>query len=252
MPQEASHLETLSLGSWLTIECRCGSVWPVQKMDVRKAIRRGRALYCSTECMAAAFSTDNQRRFCRCGQPIPRRRRTTCSAECAKRQRAEAKPLLDCPECGMAFAPKSSRTTYCSRACANTAHSRRMIGRGNSHFKTGTSYARWFRAMRPLIMIRDSAACVVCKATPLVTYTRGGRTVTRSGLVVHHINEDVRDNRAENLVLLCHGCHMTHHKSRQTPFGWFGRYAEKASRSMTSKWKARETSLRTAFWSTTA
>lgn len=252
LPPGLSYLETLSLGSWLTIECRCGTVWPVQKMDVRKAIRRGQALYCSPECMAQTFSTTNRTRFCQCGTPIPRSRKSTCSDDCARRQREARKTPKACPQCGAEFLPISSRHTYCCRDCANLAHSRRMVGQGNSHFKTGTSYAKWFRSMRPLILWRDGNCCVVCKQAPTVAYMRGGKQVVKSGLVIHHINEDPRDNTPENLVTLCHHCHMTHHKSRRTPYGWFGKYAVKASRSMTSKWQVRVTSLRTAYSSTTA
>lgn len=127
-----------------------------------------------------------------------------------------------------------------------------MIGKGNSHFKTGTSYAKWFRSMRPMILERDGRVCAVCQQAPTTSYVRNGATVKRSGLVVHHINELPWDNRAENLITLCHDCHMTHHKSRVTPFDWFGQAATDRSRSMTSKWKARVTSLREAYSSTTA
>lgn len=249
-PPEASGMVTRLLRSWLIVECRCGSRRAVQKMDIRKAIRRGQWLYCSPACMAETFSGAQKTRFCACGAYIPLSRRSTCSDVCAKAQRSH--PIRMCPQCSGAFRPKSSRTMYCSRSCANLAHSRRMIGRGNSHFKTGTSYSHWFRSMRPLILQRDHMECVVCAASPTLTFARAGKTVQRSALVIHHIDEDVRNNRPENLITLCLTCHTVHHKSKKTPYPWFANEAKKRSRSMTSKWTARATSLVTAYSSTTA
>ena len=112
----------------------------------------------------------------------------------------------------------------------------RMIGAGNSHYKTGTSYAEWFRRMRPLIRERDKV-CRVC---------------LQPGRVVHHINYQPPDCRPENLILLCASCHIVHHKSKRTPFPWFASYAENATLSMTSRWEATVTSLQARFSSTTA
>lgn len=128
-----------------------------------------------------------------------------------------------------------------------------MIGEGNSHYKDGTSYSKWFREMRPLIFERDSDACVVCSAPfKPITFTRDGIEVQRSNLIVHHLDEDPANNRAENLVLLCSSCHLVHHKSTTTPYPWFGDFARRASESMTSRWKETATSLLTAYSSTTA
>lgn len=128
-----------------------------------------------------------------------------------------------------------------------------MIGSGNSRFKSGTSYARWFRLMRPLIFERDGHKCVACKAPdqpfPVV---RAGATSMRTSLLVHHINEKPQDNRPQNLITLCKTCHAVHHKSAVTPWPWFASYAASATRSMTSKWRATTTSLRTRYSFTTA
>lgn len=238
--------------SWMLVECRCGTIYPQQQADLRKAITRKQALYCTPRCMATTFAAVNRTNFCDCGEPIPRSRKVTCSTVCEQARRARTHRMIACPQCGVMFRPKSHRTQFCGKMCADLAHSRRMIGAGNSHFKTGTSYAKWFRSMRPMILERDGGICVVCQQAPTTTYVRNGATATRSGLVIHHINELPWDNRAENLITLCHDCHMTHHKSRVTPFGWFGKAAESRSRSMTSKWKARATSLLKAYSSTTA
>lgn len=249
-PPGISGWERRSLRSWLIVECRCGSRRATQKQELRKAVQRSQNLYCSPACLAEGLGQANRTRFCACGTPIPRNRAKTCSPACTVAQRNH--PTRTCPQCATEFRPRSSRTTYCSRACANAGHSARMIGRGNSHYKTGTSYARWFRSMRPLILERDGHRCVACSEAPTMAYARKGWPVTRSALVIHHINEDVTNNLPENLITLCQACHMTHHKSRQTPFPWFATEATRRSTSMTSRWRARTTSLATAYSSTTA
>jgi hypothetical protein len=66
------------------------------------------------------------------------------------------------------------------------------------HYKTGWSYASWFDQMRVLVLERDKA-CVVCSTT--------------KQLHCHHVDQDVRDNRPEKLIMLCSTHHMEHHKS---------------------------------------
>ena len=222
LPLGISGVEMRWWRSWVLVECPCGTLRAIQKMDVRKAIRRGQNLYCSTTCATAGIATSLRKNHCpTCGGPVPRSRKRTCSDACLQELREQSSPSRTCEQCGNEFRPKSSRTTYCSRDCANAAHSRRMIGRGNSHYKQGKSYAKWFRTMRPLILERDGNRCSVCAASPVLTFLRSGKTVTRSALVIHHINEDVRDNRPQNLITLCVPCHAVHHKSSTTPWPWF-------------------------------
>lgn len=128
-----------------------------------------------------------------------------------------------------------------------------MRGTGNSHYRDGTSYAKWFAEMRPLILDRDQRRCVVCHTPEVVApLLWRGQIVQRSNLIVHHINEDVRDNTPQNLVTLCKTHHAVHHKSQTTPWPWFATYATVVSASMISRWKAATTSLRKAYLPTTA
>ncbi|HEY9016182.1 MAG TPA: HNH endonuclease signature motif containing protein [Gemmatimonadales bacterium] len=162
-------------------------------------------------------------------------------------------PETTCTICGLIFAPRSSRTRYCSRPCANQAHSRSQTGTGNSRYNNGKSYTLCFRKIRPLILRRDRHRCVACNAQEsFETFLRKGKEVRRSTFHVHHINQDVGDNRPQNLVSLCATCHAVHHKSATTPWPWFGQYAQERSASMTSKWKERTTSLLEKYSSTTA
>jgi 5-methylcytosine-specific restriction endonuclease McrA len=86
-----------------------------------------------------------------------------------------------------------------------------MRGKGNSHFKDGTSYATWFREMRPIILERDRHACVACKKT--------------EKLIVHHVDHVPWHNESHNLITLCATCHAVHHKSKVSPFPWLKKLA---------------------------
>lgn len=237
----------------VSVTCsQCGITFELPNADQQKKIRRGQtSFYCSHSCMGTArrgkphsaaglFTTSHPCVWCSTPTGPERRSSKYCSPECTKAARKAARPpkkTKPCPQCGEVFAYSSARRQYCTRTCANDAHALRMIGPGNSHFKDGTSYATWFRLMRPLIHQRDGHACRACLAP---------------AKHVHHIDHLPWHNWPENLITLCPTCHAVHHKSARTPFLWFADYAESATRSMTSRWKATATSLQAKYSSTTA
>lgn len=230
-----------------TLTCeQCGGEFVVKRYEAAKRERQGKPIrFCSKTCMGKSYTT---RRCRQCGGNLPDRDRKYCSADCKqaalKQQRPRKLPEKVCTECGRIFPPRTSRHTYCDRYCANAAHSRRMAGEGNGRYRHGRSYNIQFKRMRHKILLRDEMKCVACK-TPnrRVEVKKKTGVELRTVLVVHHINEDPKDNRPENLISLCHRCHMIHHKSKTTPFTWFAEYAEKATASMTSRWKDSVTSL---------
>jgi hypothetical protein len=134
-----------------------------------------------------------------------------------------------------------------------------MIGPGNSHFKDGRSYALWFDKMRPLIQERESIqagmalpCCAACKiGETFKAKNWQGQVVMQSSIIIHHIDEDPSNNRADNLIALCRTCHAVHHKSATTPFPWFAAYVVQANKCMTSRWRAAATSLQATYSSTT-
>lgn len=230
----------------------------------RKWLLRGlKDSYCSRECSNVHHAFKNAPSCEQCGTPMPKARGTRfCSSGCravAREAWKEAPVMIRCDFCDDEFArtaaqkanPKSSR--YCGNACADAAHSLRMRGKGNSRYKTGTSYAKWYRDMRPLIVEREKHACAACGAAEVIRpVLRAGQEINRSTLHIHHINNDVRDNRAENLVALCDACHPKLHHSNGTKWQWLSGYAAGASQSMISKWKDAVTSLQREYSSTTA
>jgi predicted nucleic acid-binding Zn ribbon protein len=185
----------------------CGTVFERIISELDKMHRRGhKDVYCSKACSESHHAVKHHRRCLVCDKPTPKKTMKYCSKKCkASRREKDLAPKV-CSVCDAQFQPKSYRTVYCSRACANRAHSRRMRGAGNSHHKTGTSYANWFRSMRPIILERDKYACVACGNT--------------EKLVIHHVNHRPQFNEAHNLITLCSTCHMVHHKSKVSPFPW--------------------------------
>lgn len=268
-PPGASGYQTRFCRSAALLACRwCGAEFPILAQDIRKAILRDQSLYCSNTCASsgsgARQSGPTRERFVEClvchlGFKPRNAGQRYCTRKCGfeARKGRTAKRMLTfiqvCPICDSEFRPKSSRTIFCSRECAGVSHSRHMIGSGNSRFKTGTSYANWFRLMRPLILERDGGMCAGCGASPPpLQFERKGVPTERSQLVIHHINEKPQDNVPENLITLCTTCHIVHHKSATTPFPRLFEMAAERSRSMTSKWQAHVTSLQEAYSSTTA
>lgn len=119
-----------------------------------------------------------------------------------------------CSVCGRLFLPTNPRNHLCSDACReewDKQHGRNRhyadgiyVKKGynqsqenNNNWKGGTDYRR-------LVTIES---CELCGST--------------DNLVVHHKNHDRRDNRVENLQVLCKKCHQKHHCIRDSK----GRFA---------------------------
>lgn len=245
--------------TYLSLNCaQCQGEFTAMRAEYEKRQRGGQTrFYCGEPCHHQWMREHPLGRCAHCGGPmkIDGAKRRYCSPECRieVRDARRASKCRPCPQCGVLYVPRSSRQVYCDRVCADQAHSERMVGEGNSHYKDGTSYAEHFRKMRPLILERDGDQCRACAApNELVPTGRKDSFQWKSSLVIHHLNEIPQDNRPENLITLCSRCHMRHHKSTTTPFPWFASCAEFATLSMTSKWKETVTSLQEKFSSTTA
>jgi hypothetical protein len=232
----------------------CKKEFSRERAEAEKGFRkRFKYIYCSMAC-------NNEHNKTKQTPPRPCRRcgaeslkgREFCSRKCVN---ADLFPpvMRDCEFCKVPFKAGNSRRAFCGRVCASNFHAQRMRGQGNSHFKTGTSYAAWFRNMRPLILERDEHKCALCqKAETWRPATVRGTPTMRSEIVIHHIDEDPRLNHPENLIALCEECHISHHKAPKIPLQWFVDTATKRSSSMTSKWLSTVASLRARYWFTTA
>lgn len=222
--------------------------------EVAKAKKLYRVVFCSTACRNLGNKESQGKRCEACHGLTGKRTKRFCDpcravhGWAVKRRLPMAK---NCKLCGRDFRPPNSRKQFCSTGCANEAHSIRMRGAGNSHYKTGTSYAKLFREMRPLIVERDGCKCVLCSRPERKyrAYSPRGTPYLRSNLTVHHIDEQVQNNAPGNLVTVCLQCHQANHHSKYPPVQCeeFRRYAQSANLSMTSQWKETVTSLQMAY-----
>ena len=159
----------------------------------------------------------------------------------AKRQK---KQKLQCPNCDKAFYPTSARTVYCSRECADKAHSKRMREKQFTLQKWHELCKMVFRNASFNFRTRQNK-CAVCETQNQI------QKDNRSNLHIHHIDENPSNNYATNLITLCNSCHITHHKSNVTPFSQLQQLANDRTASMTYKWKEIVISLQTIYSSTT-
>lgn len=250
--------EMRSLPLTVTIICdNCGKVFTKLRYEIVKTAKRGHNdLYCGLPCSMAHHAVKNCRRCTICNKPVSIKTREHCD-DCREKllkekEKSKASPkTIICPQCGKTALKIHYHQIYCARECADIAHSKRMIGTGNPHYKDGKSLAKWFDEMRPVILKRDKYSCMGCGAPEAFT-TRGKRQIQTSTIVIHHINEDTTNNHPQNLVALCQPCHGIHHKSCVTPYPKLAQYAGKASKSMTSKLKELATSLAQTYSCTTA
>lgn len=221
----------------------CGKEVEKYLYDYRKALKRGHIdFYCNLDCSQKHHAVKNAKHCAWCDSPMPGRKTLKyCSKECRMAASTANRRHVICPECGKEFIALSHLTRYCSNDCADAAHSKRMVGTGNSNFKDGMSYSKLYDLMRPLILERDGGQCVVCGIEEDTYPDKQG--VLRSTLAIHHIDKDTTKNNPENLITICKTCHAIHHKSHMTPWPWFAKYAQEKSRSMTSKWKETVISL---------
>jgi 5-methylcytosine-specific restriction endonuclease McrA/DNA-binding CsgD family transcriptional regulator len=133
--------------------------------------------------------------------------RKFCSKRCNDRWRYSVPSVsFTCGECGSTVlipANKVTRRRYCSRSCATAAYNRTHLrGPRNGNWRGGRAlyYGTAWKTARDAARARDRV-CQHC-----------GKTADMNGraLDVHHV-EPFRfsgDNSIENLIALCHSCHM--------------------------------------------
>ena len=142
-----------------------------------------------------------------CSMPLRGNQRRFCSKRCNDRWRYSVRSVsFMCAECGgtvLLPANKVGRRKYCTRSCATAAYNRKHLrGPRNGNWRGGRAlyYGETWKIMRDIVRERDQV-CQRCSKTP----QENGRA-----LDVHHV-EPFRfsgDNSIENLVALCHSCHM--------------------------------------------
>lgn len=105
---------------------------------------------------------------------------------------------LTCETCKMVVRVKPCEITagrrYCSVRCRSVAH-RPPINVGNKFAWKGDEASRWAMHKRAN-KIKGPGGCERCPS---------------AGQVVHHKDENPRNNKPSNLERLCRACHARHH-----------------------------------------
>ncbi len=134
-----------------------------------------------------------------------------CGASCAILHRWDKSGRVErvktqCQVCGKEIVQsKTKHQHYCSRGCSSRAHSARMTGSENSNYRGQAAVSLYretkeVQCIRAMVMARDGNSCVVC-----------GESEKR--IHIHHLNEQKKDDRLENMVCLCIACHNSVHKT---------------------------------------
>jgi len=115
--------------------------------------------------------------------------------------------ILECAWCKkqILVVPANIRkANFCSMPCKNEFHRKQMTREGNPRWEGGIAKEEypleWCEALKKKIRMRDKFTCVKCG---------------KKGLDVHHIDKDKANNREENLIVLCHKCHMEFHSQKR-------------------------------------
>jgi hypothetical protein len=124
-------------------------------------------------------------------------RRKCCSRECKDKLQSKLikgnkfnykKLKGKCLNCNKVFEYSPSQNKkYCNRNCYITA------GEKNGRWKGGISES-YYRRIKPRYK------CEICKS--------------EKNLHIHHINKNHKDNRIENLIVVCKNCHWKIHKNK--------------------------------------
>lgn len=107
-----------------------------------------------------------------------------------------------------------------------------LEGKDNPSWKGGISKIKygneWNDKLRSKIRLRDNNKCQLCKIQIL---KRRKIAESKNWLVVHHIDENKKNNNENNLITLCQSCHIIVHKT----FDSEKRYMKRFIKLMTQK-----------------
>jgi intein/homing endonuclease len=208
----------------IEIPCEyCGKVMLKTPRDIKKHSKY-KYWYCSQDCASKGYRQKSNEFYeqhykyvsCLCCNKIMRipkwSEKVCCSKKCSgliKRNRKE----LVCSNCNKAIERTpalTNNTNFCSKECQNEFHRYRMKGKNNPRWEGGITNEEypfeWNSKVRKQIKERDNYTCCKCGLK------KKGNNIK---LDVHHINKDKNNCNKDNLITLCHTCHMKYHAQTQ-------------------------------------
>lgn len=201
----------------------CGKIMLKTPRDIKKHIKY-KYWYCSQNCASNGYKLkaneffDNRYKEVNCLvcnklMKIPiNSTKKCCSKVCSgliKRNRIK----LECSNCNKEIIRTPAlinKTNFCSKSCQDEYHRLRMKGKDNPRWEGGISNDEypfeWNAKLKLGIKTRDNFTCCKCGLV------KKGNNVK---LDVHHIDKDKNNCNKDNLITLCHTCHMQYHSQTQ-------------------------------------
>ena len=173
---------------------------------------RVNVLVCSKKCSIELNNTKINYVCIECGTPFsdfPSRKRKFCNKSCADRNKIGKNRAVEiikkCKLCKNKFSTNRKQAKFCSNKCScYWLSSVRNKGKNHPRYKGGSKgrkkYPSEFYKIRESVIARENGKCVICN---------------KKGISVHHVDYDIKNNKPDNLVLLCNSCHAKTNSRRK-------------------------------------
>ena len=165
-----------------------------------------KAIYCSKECQILDLQNRKIIKCDYCGKEIEKIASTIgkynfCSSSCsAKFNNPKRATIRNCEVCGMQL--KTSQKKYCSKKCETFNKKKRIIEAWLKNEYDGMRGEYGLSsAIRNYLLEKVDFKCEQCGFSGI------NPSSNKTILEIHHVDGDYKNNRPENLKVLCPNCH---------------------------------------------
>jgi 5-methylcytosine-specific restriction endonuclease McrA len=174
-----------------------------------------RGITCSSECRGILRQKKKSIKICKgCSKSYiqPKGPETNyCSIQCFNKSRrgtTKSNMYLKCKQCGQVFKRHAgaSHQKFCSTTCYNKSRYKPKLPKGRHGSPPGPLSPNWKGGIsRRFYRMYLKEKCERCGSGQFV--------------LVHHIDEDRKNNQPSNLETLCKRCHQKHHETSRDSHG---------------------------------